>query len=112
MMVHKQHKTKWIPTDAWRGYEQSVYAVLGSSDTGKWSDSPCPSDEVNKELKKFQSFLKSKGIDSELKTTKSSNVFMKKRWVVVSPKNHKRALKIANDYLKKDKESQYIHGVD
>lgn len=107
------HKAKWIKTDAWRGYYQAPYAVLGASDTGLWSDSPCPSDKVVAELTEFQKVLRDKGIQSEIKTTSSSNAFMGKRWVVVPSWEHKKALKIAKDYMKKNDDStQYVHGVD
>jgi hypothetical protein len=105
------HKSKWIATDAWRGYYQPAYAVLGSSDTGTWSDSPCPSDKVNEELKGFQGFLKGNGIHSVIKTGRSSNVFMIKRWVVVSQWDFKKAKKIAGNYLK-EKETRYVHEAD
>lgn len=107
------HKAKWIKTDDWRGYEQSANAVIGSSDTGMWSDSPARSDEVAKELQAFQSELNKAGIESEIKTTQSSNAFMVKRWVVVPAWEHKKAMKIANDYLKKKEgKLQYLHGVE
>jgi hypothetical protein len=109
----KSQKKKWIRTDAWRGYYQLPYAVLGSSDTGMWEDSPCPSTEVNKELENFRAFLRSKGIGSTIKTDRSSNVFMIKRWVVVPKEDFAKANKLAKQYLieKKD-ETRYIHEAD
>jgi hypothetical protein len=108
-MAYKiKSKKKWIKTDAWRGYYQSPYAILGSSDTGTWEDSPAPSDKVYKELKNFQTFLKSKGINSKIKTTQSSNAFMVKRWVVVDPTKFDEAKKLAKQYLEK-KKTEYVH---
>jgi hypothetical protein len=107
-MTYKIPKKKWIKTDVWRGYGRSAYAVLGSSDTGMWEDSPCPSDKVHKELESFREFLRNKGIDSSIKTEQSSNVFMVKRWVVVQPDDYKEAKKLAQQYLKENKTS-YIH---
>jgi hypothetical protein len=112
-VAYKIKSKKWIKTDAWRGYEQSSYAVLGSSDTGTWEDSPCPSYEVDKELKDFQAYLRKKGIGSSIKTAQSSNVFMAKRWVVVQPDDFKEAKKLAGQYLKEKKEeTKYIHEAD
>ena len=110
-MVHK--KGKWVSTDPWRGYYQPANAVIGASDTGMWSDSPCPEDEVIAELDKFRDHLKSKGISSVIKAGRSSNVFMVKQWVVVSPWDYSKAKKIAKDYLKeKESETRFIHGAD
>jgi hypothetical protein len=107
-MVHK-----WVATDAWRGYYQPEYAVIGASDTGTWEDSPCPSGEVGKELTDFQNFLKENKIDSVRKTTRSSNVFMGKRWIVVAKWDFKKANKLAKQYLKDKKaETRYIHEAD
>ena len=62
-----KQKKKWVSTGGYSGYSQSAYAVLGSSDTGTWSDSPCPSGEVSKELNSFRAFLQKKGIGSQKK---------------------------------------------
>jgi hypothetical protein len=104
-------KKKWIKTDAWRGYEQPVYAVAGSSDTGTWEDSPCPSYEVDKELKDFQKFLQEKGIKSKIVNAQSSNAFMSKRWVVAEQDKYAEAKELAKQYLK-EKETKYIHDAD
>lgn len=107
-MVHK-----WHSIDAWRGYSIPDNAVLGASDTGMWEDSPCPSDRVDSELNDFQNFLKKNGIESVKKTTQSSNVFMVKRWVVVSKWDYKKAKKIAENYLKEKKdETRFIHDAE
>lgn len=113
-MAYKiKQKKKWISTGGYRGYAQSSYAVAGSSDTGTWEDSPCPSSKVIKELNDFQDYLKQKGIKSTIKTTKSSNVFMVKRWVVTKPEDFNEAKKLANQYLEEKKiETQYIHEAD
>ena len=108
-------KKKWVATGGYRGYEQSPFAVLGSSDTGTWEDSPANSYEVDKELKGFQAFLRSKGIGSTIKNTQSSNVFMVKRWVVVPSEDFKEARKLGKQYLKeKDKKNglKYLHDTD
>jgi hypothetical protein len=101
--------------DAWgRGQIiQPIYAVAGANDTGTWEDSPCPSYQVDKELKDFQTHLREKGISSMIKSTESSNVFMIRRWIIVEPKKLAEAKKIANQYLKKKEEkTKYIYGAD
>jgi len=109
-MAYKIQK-KWVKTDPWRGFYQQKYAIIGSSDTGMWSDSPAPSNDVNKELTGFQSFLRTKGIGSKIMNEQSSNVFMAKRWVVVEPSDFKKAKKLAKEYLASQKTS-YLHGAD
>jgi len=101
--------------DAWgRGQIiQPIYAVAGANDTGTWEDSPCPSYAVNDELKALQKHLKENGINSVIKHTSSSNVFMTRRWIIVEPDKLAEAKKIANQYLKeKEKETKYIYGAD
>ncbi len=111
-MVHKI-KTKWIRTDPWRGYEQPVYAIAGVSDTGMFEDSPAPTDEVTKELLKLKSYLERKGIKTNIYITKSSNVFMRKRWLVTKPKDYKKAKKLANKWIKRMcRRTRYIHYAD
>ena len=107
------HKGKWIKTDMWRGYYQPAFAVAGSSDTGTSSDSPAPSGEVMSELNDLKKFLKDKGINSQTRTNRSSNVFMVKRWVVVSPSDYGKAKNLADQYLKKHySETSHIHEAD
>lgn len=106
-------KKKWIKTDDWRGYEQPIYAVAGSSDTGTWEDSPSPSYEVDKELKDFQKFLQEKGIKSKIVNAQSSNVFMAKRWVVPEQDKFAEAKELTKQYLKeKESETKHIHEAD
>jgi hypothetical protein len=106
------HKTKWISTDEWHGYEQPVNAVAGSSDTGMWSDSPAPSVVVDKELNMLTEHLKSKGFKVSRAMTESSNAFMKKRWLVVTT-NFTAAKKEADKWLVKHKsDTIYIHDAD
>lgn len=109
-MVHKT--TKWIRTDAWRGYEQPINAVMGASDTGGWEDSPAPSDKVNSEIDQFRSGLSVAGVKSKVVTTSSSNAFMVKRWVVVDKRVLKKAKEMAKTYLKGNPSLSYIHEVD
>lgn len=106
-------KKKYIKSDAWRGYEQPVYAVAGASDTGTWEDSPNPSYKVNDELKDFQKFLAKKGIHSKIVNAQSSNAFMTKRWVVPETDKFSQAKELTKQYLKeKESKTKYIHDAD
>jgi len=101
--------------DAWgRGQViQPIYAVAGANDTGTLEDSPAPSYKVNDELKDLQKYLKEKGIRNVIKTTRSSNVFMIRRWIVVEPEKLSEAKKLADGYLKENKsKTEYIYGAD
>lgn len=90
--------------DGWRGYSIPGTAVLGSSDTGTWSDSPCPTPEVLLELNMFRTrVLKRAGIKSRLRGGESSNVFCRKIWVCVASEDWKRASDLANKYLEDHK---------
>lgn len=92
---------------------QPIYAVAGANDTGNWEDSPAPSYEVNDELKALQKHLKGKGIKSVIKPTRSSNVFMARRWIIPEQDKFEEAKKLAKEYLKeKEAETKYIYGAD
>ena len=106
-------KTKWVSTDAWRGYEQPVYAVAGASDTGSWSDSPNPSIDVENEMNMIKKELSQSGIPTKEVITRSSNVFMGKRWLIAPKSIYPKAKKKSKDILKKlIKETHFIHGAD
>jgi len=106
-------KKRYHTGDGWgRGsYDIPALAVAGSSDTGTWSDSPCPSGEVSKELKGIMNALKKEGLHpKELGATRSGNVFMGKRWVGVPEKEWKKAMLKSKIYLKKHGEDiSFIH---
>ncbi|WNO06030.1 hypothetical protein [Rhodoferax mekongensis] len=85
--------------DGWRGYQIPFGAVIGASDTGTWSDSPCPSDKVEAEIKQVQAELRKQGIRSRQKTGQTSNVFCGKRWLCVGPKDWDRAVEIAESFI-------------
>lgn len=69
--------------DGWRSYAIPPFAVAGSSDTGGWSDSPCPSGLVDDEIKSVQAILAEHKIKSYVCWTETSNVFCIKKWVCV-----------------------------
>jgi hypothetical protein len=76
-------RKRWISTSAWRGYEQPVYAVCGANNTGTCSDSPCPSDVCNSELRKAGAILRKAGIRYKRTICRSSNVFCAHVYLVV-----------------------------
>lgn len=85
-------------------------AVLGASDTGGWSDSPCRTDDVKAELTRFRKILRSVGITSRYLITSTGNIFCGKRWVVVPTPDWNRAIGLADLYLREhDAELQYAH---
>lgn len=101
--------------DAWgRGrVVQPIYAVAGVNDTGNWGDSPCPSYEVDKEIKDLKKYLEEKGIKSKLTSSNSSNVFMMRRWLVVETDKYEEAKKLTKEYLdKKEESTKYIYDAD
>ena len=106
--------SRYHRTDAWRGYSIPDLAIAGSSYTGEWEDSPCPAKYVKPELTKLQDFLKTKGIDTKIKTSESSNVFMTKLWIVVkNPKQFDKAGSMAENWLKKhENDTRFIHDAD
>lgn len=97
--------------DGWRGYRIPGPAVAGASDTGNWSDSPCPSDEVKAEIRRFQrEVLQPAGIKSRTRWGSSSNVFCGKRWVVVDAADWPKAKELADAWLKANKyTTRFIH---
>ena len=87
--------------DTWKrdSYNMPDTAVVGCSHTGEWSDSPCPTALVKKELGDFQEFLKANKVRSNLKATESGNIFCTKIWVVVHPAQFEKAQALAKKYL-------------
>jgi len=102
-------------SDPWgRGsYSIPEYAVMGSSITGEWSDSPAPTSKVKDELNGFRKVLRQNGIRSRFMTTRSGNVFMVKLWVVVDKRNFLEAKSLADEYLKKnDRDLRFAHDAE
>lgn len=104
-------KSRYHRIDGWRGYTIPGSAVAGSSDTGTWSDSPCPSDKVVAELARFRKeCLRPAGIRSVMRFGGSSNVFCGKRWVCVSASDWEKANELTTEWLKaNDRNTHYIH---
>lgn len=108
ILLDRYHKT-----DGWRGYAIPGCAIAGSSDTGMWSDSPCPSDKVKLEIERFQEAARKAGFPTRLKAGETSNVFCAKVWVVVNARVWHSAARWAAEWLKAhDRELNYLHGAE
>ena len=97
--------------DGWRGYRIPGNAVAGASDTGMAWDSPCPSDRVKAEIKRFRTeCLGAAGIKSRTRSGGSSNAFCGKRWVMVDDADYPRAAELTAAWLAEHKsDTHYIH---
>jgi hypothetical protein len=107
-------KARYHRIDGWRGYRIPGAAIAGASDTGNWSDSPCPSGEVKAEIQRFQrECLRPAGIQSRQRFGGSSNAFCGKRWVCVSEADWAKAARLALTWLEDNKFStSYLHSAD
>lgn len=107
-------KTRYHKLDAWRGYRIPGPAVAGASDTGDWSDSPCPTDLVKAEIRRLQrECLVPAGIHSRQRLGESSNIFCGKRWVCVAVADWVRAATLVKEWLTEhNRELQYLHDAD
>lgn len=109
MTTKRYHKI-----DGWRGYPIPALAIVGASDTGGWDDSPCPSNEVKAELRRFQrEVLKPAGIASRTRIGHSSNVFCAKRWLLVSREDFDKSARLAVQWLAKHRyDTHFVHSAD
>ncbi len=107
-------KARYHRIDGWRGFSIPGAAVAGASDTGTFSDSPCPSDRVRAEIDRFRDeCLKPAGIKSRVRGGGSSNVCCGKIWVVVAVEDHRKAMALANEWLEQHKhDTHYIHDAE
>jgi len=97
--------------DGWRGFWIPGPAVAGASDTGTWSDSPCPSDKVKAEIRRLQrECLSPAGIKSRTIGGGSSNAFCGKHWVTVAFQDFCRAQTLAEAWLDANRfNTNFIH---
>lgn len=95
------YSKKYVSTDAWRGYEEPMYAVCGANDTGMWSDSPCKSDIAKSELDAAKLELQKLRIQTKLITCETSNLFCVHHYLIVRPKDKVKADEILSEYYKK-----------
>jgi hypothetical protein len=112
MSYQQPTKPRYHKIDGWRGYPIPQFAIAGASDTGGYRDSPAPTDEVADEIRRFQrECLRPVGIRSRSRYGQSTNVFMMKRWIVVSPADWRRAAKLADEWLQANR-LRYLHDAD
>lgn len=97
--------------DGWRGYWIPGTAIAGASDTGTYSDSPCPSHLVKAEIRRLQrEVLRPAGIASRQRWGSSSNVFCGKRWLCVDAANFERAQALVGEWLEQHRfDTNFIH---
>lgn len=97
--------------DGWRGYWIPALAVAGVSDTGAYSDSPCPSEKVAKEFNRLRKeVLRPAGINSRTLWGNTSNLFCAKRWLVVSREDFPRAAALVAEWLEENRHiTSYVH---
>ena len=91
-------KTKYVKIDGWRGYLEPINAIAGCNYTGMTEDSPCPSDVAEAEIKSFLQKLRKEKIKYRTTWGNSSNVFMHRKFVCVSPEDRLEAQAIAFDH--------------
>lgn len=100
--------------DGWRGHVIPALAIAGASDTGGWEDSPAPTKEVEKEIRRFRAeVLEPLGIPSAVEDGETSNAFCVKRWITVAAEDFVRAAAAAEKWLADHKtDTEYIHDAD
>ena len=109
-VIRYSTKKKWVRTDAWRGYEEPIYAIAGVNDTGTWSDSPYPSDKVKSELDIVRDELRKAGVPTKQIVGQTSNVFAGNRYLIAPKELYPQAKTKIKDILKK-KKFEYVWGV-
>lgn len=108
VLLDRYHKT-----DGWRGYAVPGCAIAGSSDTGMWSDSPCPSDRVEAEINRFREAALEAGFPTALRAGETSNVFCAKVWVTVNARRWHAAARWAAEWIKdNDASLNYLHAAE
>lgn len=90
-------RSSYMKIDGWRGYRKPVFAVEEVSDTGTWSDSPCPSSKAEEKVKETKRVLKAHGVKSYEAFGTTSNVFCMKRYVIVRGIDYAKAVDILKE---------------
>lgn len=98
-----------IQTDAWRGWDRPCFAVIGSSDTGNWSDSPAPSSSVYDEMKKMKASLLRLGIRTYEAHSVTSNLFCMKRWLIVKGCDFAKGVEAVESLSDEIKACRYVY---
>jgi hypothetical protein len=107
-------KRRYNKIDGWRGYWVPALAIAGSSDTGTYPDSPCPSPEVLKEINRIRKeVLLPEGIKSRSRFGNSSNIFCAKRWLLVARQDFDKAARLVDQWLEENRYStSYVHNAN
>ena len=107
-------KRRYNKIDGWRGFWVPALAVAGSSDTGTYSDSPCPTPEVKAEINRIRKeVLLPAGIKSRSRFGNSSNLFCAKRWLVVAREDFEKAAILVNNWLYENRlTTSYVHNAN
>lgn len=107
-------RQRYHSIDGWRGYWMPARAIAGVSDTGEWSDSPCPSSQAMHEFKLLQSHMRQHGIRTITRHGRTSNVFCVKHWLtVVDPDDFAHAAQLTVDWLAAHNcDTAFIHSAD
>lgn len=102
--------SRWVKTDAWRGYSEPIYGVAGANDTGMWDDSPCPSHVATNELQAVKELLRKQGIPTKEIVCETSNVFCIHRYLIARPADLDKAKAIVEQHLA-DVETRLLYAV-
>lgn len=92
-------ETYYVRIDGWRGFNEYKYAVLGWSDTGMYSDSPCKTEDGNNERDQIKVLLHAAGIKTQELISETSNVFCVHHSLIVKIKDFEQAQKIVQAFL-------------
>jgi hypothetical protein len=95
-------KSHYVQTDGWRGYSEPINAIGGCNCTGDWSDSPCPTYVVLRELGDFKTILRKNKIRFKQYVSRTSNVFCVKIFILVNPEDKEKGLVLSKEYEKKE----------
>ena len=90
-------RSSYMKIDGWRGYRKPMFAVEEVSDTGTWSDSPCPSNVAEETVKETKRVLKAHGVKSYEAFGTTSNVFCMKRYAIVRGIDYAKAVEILKE---------------
>ena len=112
--MNYDHKKRYHRIDAWRGHMIPSCALVGASDTGTCSDSPCRTEDAIAEITRFRlEVLRPLRIQSRMRFGATSNVFCAKRWLVVSPADFSLAAEAAVAWLSEhDHDLHLLHDAD
>lgn len=95
-------------------YSIPATALVGASDCGTWPDSPAPSHEVSKELRRFaKEVLRPAKCPYRTRYTRSGNVFMVKRWITVPANRWPELIPAALKWVADNQSTtRYAHDAD